>query len=97
MLFWSKSIAPKRRSYIDRGASLQRRRLDHLDPVTVRILDEGDVLHAAVLQALLERHAERFQQRARGADVGKADADMNEEARLDDAVVVDAYEYMFAA
>ena len=32
----------------------QGRRLDDLDPVAVRVLDEGDALHAALLQPFLE-------------------------------------------
>lgn len=44
--------------------------LDDFDPVGIRVFDERQALHAAVVQAFLEVAAQRFEAFARGDDVG---------------------------
>ena len=68
---------------------LQRGGLNNLDPISIRVFDEGQRLHAAIGQAFLEIHTQRFEARARRLYVGHADADVPEAARIGIAVVVD--------
>lgn len=53
---------------------------DNLDPVPIRIKREGDVLHAAVAQSLLEAVAGVLEAAARGLDVVDGDAHVAEAA-----------------
>ena len=54
----------------------------HLDPVSVRVQDERDVIHLAVREALLERHAESLEARTCLLDIGHGDGDVAEPLRL---------------
>jgi hypothetical protein len=53
---------------------------DDLDPVAVRVQDERQALHAALVRPLLERHAARLEPRARRIDVVDGDGDVPEAA-----------------
>jgi hypothetical protein len=48
--------------------------LDNLNPVSVRVQDEGHVLHAAVRQPLFPIDVERLETAARGIEVVDRDA-----------------------
>ena len=79
-----------KRAYICHSARPRHRAMEthHLDPVPVRVQDERDVPHLAVREALLERHAESLEARARFLDVGHGDGDVPEPPRLGVARVV---------
>jgi hypothetical protein len=51
-----------------------------LDPVTIGIEDERDVLHGALRELLLERHAEALEPSARLLDVAHSDCNVAEAA-----------------
>src|SRR5688572_13674639 len=59
-----------------------------LDPVTVRVLDEGETLHLAVVGPLHECDAMRIKVLGSGIDVRHCDADMAKTARFGIAVVI---------
>src|SRR5690242_7417902 len=84
----AKSIARERAPTHIRGSGGQGRGLQDFNPVAVGILDEGDVLHAAIGQTLLERHAQRLEAHAGRVHVRHRDAQVAETARLAVAVVV---------
>ena len=77
--------------------TLQRGRLNDLDPVGVRILNKGQRFHAAVSQTLLEVHAQGFKALAGGDDIRYRDADMAETTRVSVAVVVSKIGIVFGA
>lgn len=43
------------------GGALDPFILDHLNPISIRVQNEGDVLHHAIGETLLERYLERFE------------------------------------
>ena len=77
--------------------SLQRRGLDNLDPVRIRVLDERQALHAAIGQALLEIAAQGFEAFTRSDDIRHRDADMAKTTRVGVAVVVGEVGVVFGA
>ena len=76
---------------------LHRRRLDDLDPISIRVLDERQALHAAIRQALLEVTAQGFEAFARRDNVRHRDADMAKATRVGVAVVVGKVGIVFGA
>lgn len=60
----------------------------HLNPILIRVQDEGDFFYLPVSEALFELHAEPLKACASGLDVGHGDRNVAESARLGIARVV---------
>ena len=54
----------------------------HLNPVSIRVQDESDVLHLPIGETLLEWHAQPLEACASGLNVVHGDRDMAKPARL---------------
>src|SRR5580692_10678724 len=67
---------------------LQPLRLDDLDPVAVRILDERHVFHLPLIRPLHERYLVPVEPSDRGIEIRHREADVTEALRLRIAVVV---------
>lgn len=59
-----------------------------LDPITVRVRNEGNVLHFPVLRLFDKFHAAFFEMGAGGGDIGDVDTNVAETTRVRIAVVV---------
>ena len=68
--------------------AFQPRRLDDLDPVAVGVLDEGNVIHLALLRSLHVDHLVLIEPADRRVEVGHREADVTEALRLRVAIVV---------
>ena len=71
--------------------------LEDFDPVTIRVLDEGDALHLAGVDLLHKGNAEFFQARTGLVDIGNGEPQMAEPLRLFIAAVVFALFVIFRA
>jgi len=76
---------------------LQRRWLNDLNPVSVRVLDECQAFHAAITQALLEVATQGFETLARSHDIRHRNADMAKAAWVGIAIVIGEVGVVFGA